>query len=89
MELWEFNLYQKGYKEVYFNEQMNIMKLAYNTGAFSRESKKKPKPLETYLNEIDKKFHGNKYKNVPVDKKLSMSIYEKIQKLKEVEQYEK
>lgn len=90
MELWEFNLYCKGYKEVFFNEQMNLMKLAYNTGAFSRESKKKPKSLETYLNEIDKKFHGNKYKNVPVDKELSRSIYEKIQKLKEKEmkQYE-
>lgn len=66
------------------------MKLAYNTGAFSRESKRKPKSLETYLNEIDKKFHGNKYKDVPVDKELSRSIYEKIQKLKEKEmkQYE-
>ena len=66
------------------------MKLAYNTGAFSRESKKKPKSLETYLNEIDKKFHGNKYKDVPVDRELSRSIYEKIQKLKEKEmkQYE-
>ena len=88
MELWEFNLYCKGYKEVYFNEQMNIMKLAYNTGAFSRESKRKPKSLESYLNEIDKKFHGNKYKDVPVDTKLSKSIHDKIQKLREVEQHE-
>ena len=88
MELWEFNLYCKGYREVFFNEQMNIMKLSYNTGAFSRESKRKPKSLEYYLNEIDKSFHGNKYRNVPVDKELSRNIHEKIQKLKEMEQYE-
>lgn len=90
MELWEFNLYAKGYREVYFNEQMNLMKLAYQTGMFSRESKHKPKPLEKYLHEIDKKFHGEQYRNVPVDKKLSQNIHSKIQKLKEKEmkQYE-
>lgn len=64
------------------------MKLAYITGMFSRESKNKPKPLEMYLNKIDKQFHGNKYKDVPVDKNLSMSIHDKIQKLKEMKQYE-
>ena len=73
---------------MYFNEQMNLMKLAYTTGMFSRESKNKPKPLEKYLNEIDKKFHGNKYKDVPVDRKLSQSIHDKIQKLKEMKRYE-
>lgn len=88
MELWEFNFYCKGYKEVFFNEQMNLMKLAYTTGMFSRESKNKPKPLESYLDKIDKQFHGNKYKNAPVDKKLSQSIHDKIQRLKEMKQYE-
>lgn len=88
MELWEFNLYCKGYQEVFYNEQMNLMKLAYNTGMFSRESKQRPKPLETYLNKIDKHFHKNDYKNVKVDVEKSKNIYEKIQKLKEVERHE-
>ena len=90
MELWEFNFYCKGYKEVFYNEQMNLMKLAYQTGMFSRESKQKPKSLEYYLNEIDKQFHGSKYKTTPVDTKLSRKIHDKIQKLKEKElkQYE-
>ena len=85
MELWEFNLYFKGYKEVYFNEQMNIMKLAYYTGNFAQPSKKKPKPLEKYLNDIDKRFHKTKV-DTPVDRKKSMEIYNTIQKLKEMKQ---
>lgn len=88
MELWEFNLYCKGYNEVYYNEQMNIMKLAYTTGMFSRESKHKPKPLETYLNKIDKQFHKDRYKDIPVDRNKSKKIEERINKLKEVEHYE-
>ena len=90
MELWEFNFYCKGYRETFYNEQMNLMKLSYQTGMFSRESKQKPKPLEYYLKDIEKQFHGDKYKDVPVDKELSRSIHDKIQKLKEKElkQYE-
>ena len=61
------------------------MKLAYNTGMLSRESKRKPKSLESYLDKIDKQFHGNKYKNAPVDTNKSRDIYNKIQKLKEKE----
>ena len=89
MELWEFNFYCKGYRETFYNEQMNLMKLSYQTGMFSRESKQKPKSLEYYLNEIDKQFHGGKYRNKPVDKKLSQSIHDKIQELKakELKQY--
>lgn len=82
MEYWEFNFYLKGYKERFYNEQVNLMKLAYNTGMLSRESKHKPKSLESYLDKIDKQFHGNKYKNVPVDKEKSRKIYNEIQRLK-------
>ena len=88
MEYWEFNFYLKGYRERFYNEQVNIMKLAYNTGMLSRESKRKPKSLESYLDKIDKQFHGTKYKDVPVDTKKSREIYEKIQKLKEKEMVE-
>lgn len=89
MELWEFNFYVKGYKDVFFNEQMNIMKLAYNSGMFSRESKSKPKPLGYYLNKIEKSFYKNEYKNVKVDKEKSMEIYRTIERLKkERMQYE-
>ena len=85
MEYWEFNFYLKGYRERFYNEQVNIMKLAYNTGMLSRESKRKPKSLESYLDKIDKQFHGNKYKNVPVDTKTSRELYEKLQKSHEKE----
>lgn len=88
MEYWEFNFYLKGYKENFYNEQVNLMKLAYNTGMLSRESKHKPKSLEYYLDKIDKQFHGNKYRDVPVDTKKSREIYEEIQKLKEKEMVE-
>ena len=59
MEYWEFNFYLKGYRERFYNEQVNIMKLAYNTGMLSRESKRKPKSLESYLDKIDKQFALN------------------------------
>ena len=88
MEYWEFNFYLKGYRERFYNEQVNIMKLAYNTGMLSRESKRKPKSLESYLDKIDKKYHGNRYRDVPVDKEKSRKIYEEIQKLKEKEMVE-
>lgn len=58
------------------------MTLAYNTGMLSRESKRKPKSLEYFLDKIDKHFHGNKYKNVPVDTKKSREILEQIEKRK-------
>ncbi len=85
MEYWEFNFYMKGYREKLYHDDINIMKLAYNTGMLSRESKKKPKSLEHYLNEIDKAYHKGMYKDVPVDKEKSKSIYKKIQELKEKE----
>ena len=88
MEYWEFNFYLKGYRERFYNEQVNIMKLAYNTGMLSRESKRKPKSLESYLDKIDKKYHGNRYRDVPVDTEKSRKIYEEIQKLKEKEMVE-
>lgn len=82
MEFWEFNLYVKGYKEVYYNEQMNLMTLAYNTGMFSRETKHKPKPLEYYTNQIEKLFHGDRDKHKPVDVKFAKEIEKEIEKLK-------
>ena len=81
-------MYLKGYRESIYLKQVDLMTLAYNTGMLSRESKRKPKSLESYLDKIDKQFHGNKYKNVPVDTKKSREIYEKIQKLKEKEMVE-
>ena len=83
MEYWEFNFYMKGYREKMYHDDINIMKLAYNTGMLSRETKKKPKSLEHYLNEIDKAYHKGMYRDVPVDKEKSKSIYQKIQELKE------
>ena len=88
MEYWEFNFYLKGYKENFYNEQVNLMKLAYNTGMLSRESKHKPKSLEHYLDKIDRQFHGNKYKDIPVDVEKSRKIYEEIERLKEKEMVE-
>lgn len=88
MEYWEFNLYCKGYREVFYNEQMNIMKQSYYTGMFSRESKQKPKPLDKYMNDIDKQFHPNKYRNTKVDVEKAKAIHSKIQQLKEVSNHE-
>ena len=82
MEYWEFNFYLLGCKERYFVNDMNMMRLAYNTGMLSRESKRKPKSLESYLNEIDRQYHGNQYRDAPVDKEKSRKIYEEIQRLK-------
>ena len=84
MEFWEFNLYCKGYKEVYYQDEVNMIKLAYTTGMFSRESKKKPKSLESYIHKIDKEFHKSKYRDVPVDVEKSKEIERKIQRLKEM-----
>ena len=39
MELWEFNLYLKGYRESIYIKQIDLMTLAYNTGMFSHETK--------------------------------------------------
>ena len=88
MEYWEFNFYLLGCRERYYLNDVNLMKLAYNTGMLSRESKHKPKSLESYLDKIDKKYHGNRYRDVPVDTKKSREIYEKIQKMKEKEMVE-
>ena len=55
MEYWEFNFYLYGYREKLYLDDVNLMKLAYNTGMLSRESKHKPKSLESYLDKIDKK----------------------------------
>lgn len=88
MEYWEFNFYLYGYREKLYLDDVNLMKLAYNTGMLSRESKHKPKSLESYLDKIDKKYHGNRYRDVPVDKEKSRKIYEEIQKLKEKEMVE-
>lgn len=82
MEYWEFNFYLKGYREHFYKQEVDLMKLAYNTGMLSRETKHKPKSLEHYLEKIDKKYHGNPYRNAPVDVKKSREIYEKIQKMK-------
>lgn len=85
MELWEFNAYIKGYKEVFYKEQMNLMKQAYYTGMFGNSNNKKPKSLEHYLDQVEKNFRKGEYKEKPVDVNLSKSIYEKIQKMKEKE----
>ena len=82
MEFWEFNLYVKGYKEVFYNEQMNLMKQSYYTGMFSKDTKNRPKSLEYYLNQIEKQFRKDEYKNKPVDTDLSKSIHKRIQELK-------
>lgn len=84
MEYWEFMLYIKGYQDVYFNEQMNLMKLAYNSGMFSRETKSKPKSLHYYLSKIERAFNKNNYSDVPVDVEEAKRIHDKIQKLKEM-----
>ena len=57
----DFNLYCKGYKEVLYSRQVDLMALAYNSGMFSHESKHKPKSLEHYINQIDKQFHKHDY----------------------------
>ena len=81
-------MYLKGYRESIYLKQVDLMTLAYNTGMLSRESKHKPKSLESYLDKIDKKYHGNRYRDVPVDTEKSRKIYEEIQKLKEKEMVE-
>ena len=81
-------MYLKGYRESIYLKQIDLMTLAYNTGMFSHETKHKPKSLESYLKKIDLQFHGNPYRDVPVDVKKAREIEEKINKLKEKKQYE-
>ena len=82
MEYWEFNFYLLGYKEKYYVDEVNMMKLAYNTGMFSHETKHKPKSLESYVDKIDRAYHKGKYRDVPVDIEKSRNIYDKIEELK-------
>lgn len=82
MHYWEFMLYLEGYKETFYNEQMNIMKLSYYTGMFSKETKSRPKSLNYYLKQIDKAFNKDKGVEKPVDVKKSWEIYHKIEELK-------
>ena len=81
LEYWELLLYTEGYREKLYNEQCNVIKTAYYTGMFSRESKQKPKSLSYYLDQLDKQFH-KKEVDKPVDVDLSRSIHDKIQQLK-------
>ena len=85
MEYWEFNFYLKGYRERLYHEEVQLMKQSYNTGMLSRESKRKPKSLEYYINQIDREFHKVDYRNTPVDTQKSRKIYEEITKLKQKE----
>lgn len=52
MELWQFNNYVKGYEKRMKEQQKRDMSIAWHTAVFNNQ--KKIKPLEKYLDKIDK-----------------------------------
>ena len=80
MHLWEFNNYIMGYKGRLQREQENIVRLAYTTAGFVN-SKKKPKPLQVYLEKIAKSFN-HKPDNTKVDVEKAKNIERTIEELK-------
>lgn len=52
MELWQFNNYVKGYQERIKEQQKRDISLAWHMARFNNQ--KKIKPLQKYLDEIDK-----------------------------------
>lgn len=81
MELWEFNNYIKGYKRKIYNDQKNLMTLAWYTGYFANPYNKK-KSLDHYLNKLTNKITMEENKNKPVDTKWSKIIHQRIQEMK-------
>lgn len=82
MELWEFRYYLEGLEDKYYRDDINIMKTGYYSGMFSRETKRKPKSLNSYINDIKREYGKLENKDVPVDVDKSREIHETIEALK-------
>lgn len=82
MELWEFATFLEGYEDVYYQRDVDIIKLSYYTGMFAQPQKKKPKSLDRYINEIKKARNKDVENDKPVDVEKSRKIMDRIQELK-------
>ena len=82
MHFWELQNYIKGYNEIIYRNEEDMVKLAYQTAAFMN-SKKKPKSLEYYIKKIRNSRQKFIYKKDKVDVDKSRSIEKIIQELKE------
>jgi hypothetical protein len=83
--LWSFNRYVIGYREKLKRDQADIVKLAYQTAAFTN-SKQRPRPLAYYLGKIlnsDKKSKQKALKDIEWAKEMDKKVEEALKRMEE------